>query len=81
MEDFGFEVDVLVDMVDFYEVEVFFWVGCGGVFVEWNRFIVQVIVMLFKKVGVKFVIFGCEESCIGDFVCCIGNEFMFEMMV
>lgn len=54
-----------------------FWVGCVGSFDDCVKKIIKVFVKLLNNVGVDFVVFGIEESCIGDFVKCVGNEFLF----
>lgn len=73
---------MMVEMVvEGWELEILFWVGCVGSFDSCVQKVIVAFCKIFNVVGVDFVILGNEESCIGDFVCCVGNEFFFQMQV
>jgi Fe-S oxidoreductase len=67
-------------MADAKDVEVLFWVGCGGALIERNQKVVRATAQLLQTAGVKFAILGREEKCTGDPARRIGNEFLFDML-
>lgn len=62
------------------EVEVLYWVGCGGSVDERMRKIPQAMVRIMNRAGVKFAVLGSEEQCTGDPMRRTGNEYHFDML-
>ncbi|HEV2360243.1 MAG TPA: (Fe-S)-binding protein, partial [Acidimicrobiales bacterium] len=61
------------------DVEYLFWVGCAGALDERARKVTQSIARLLHQAGVTFAILGPGESCTGDPVRRLGNEYLFQM--
>jgi Fe-S oxidoreductase len=56
------------------------WVGCAGAFDDRAVKVSQALVVLFKQAGVSFAILGPDETCCGDPMRRIGNEYLFQML-
>jgi Fe-S oxidoreductase/TM2 domain-containing membrane protein YozV len=77
-ESLDFEIPV-VDGTIPDDVEYLFWVGCAGALDERARKTTQSIARLLRQAGVSFAILGPAESCTGDPVRRLGNEYLFQM--
>jgi Fe-S oxidoreductase len=62
-------------------VEYLFWVGCAGAFDDRAVKVSQALVALLKQAEVGFAILGPDETCCGDPMRRIGNEYLFQMLV
>ncbi|MGO9582748.1 MAG: (Fe-S)-binding protein [Acidimicrobiales bacterium] len=60
------------------DVEYLFWVGCAGALDERARKTTQSIARLLHRAGVSFAVLGPAESCTGDPVRRLGNEYLFQ---
>jgi Fe-S oxidoreductase/TM2 domain-containing membrane protein YozV len=76
-ESLGFEVPVVNGTIP-DEVEYLFWVGCAGALDERARKTTQSIARLLHQAGVSFAVLGPAESCTGDPVRRLGNEYLFQ---
>jgi Fe-S oxidoreductase len=76
-ESLDFEVPV-VDGTIPGEVEYLFWVGCAGALDERARKTTQSVARLLHQAGVSFAVLGPAESCTGDPVRRLGNEYLFQ---
>ena len=74
----GLDVPLCRDGADF---EYLFWVGCAGATDPAAIKTTQAVAKLLAKAGVSFACLGVEESCTGDPVRRIGDEFMFQEQV
>jgi Fe-S oxidoreductase len=61
-------------------VEYLFWVGCAGAFDDRAVKVSQALVALLKEAEVSFAILGPDETCCGDPMRRIGNEYLFQML-
>ncbi len=77
-ESLDFEIPVVETTIP-EDVEYLFWVGCAGALDERARKTTQSIARLFHQAGVSFAILGPAESCTGDPVRRLGNEYLFQM--
>jgi Fe-S oxidoreductase len=77
-ESLDFEVPV-VDGTIPDDIEYLFWVGCAGALDERARKTTQSIARLLRQAGVSFAVLGPAESCTGDPVRRLGNEYLFQM--
>jgi len=76
-ENLDFEVPVIDGTIP-DDVEYLFWVGCAGALDERARKTTQSIARLLHQAGVSFAILGPAESCTGDPVRRLGNEYLFQ---
>ncbi len=60
--------------------EYLFWVGCAGAVDDRSVKISQAIVKILRHAGVTFSILGTDETCCGDPMRRIGNEYLFQML-
>jgi Fe-S oxidoreductase len=61
--------------------EYLFWVGCAGAFDDRAVKISRAVVRLLGTAGVSFSILGTAETCCGDPMRRIGNEYLLQMLV
>jgi Fe-S oxidoreductase len=61
------------------DAEYLFWVGCAGSYDERNVKVSVALARLLERAGVSFAILGTEESCCGDPVRRVGNEYLFQL--
>ncbi|NIQ39460.1 MAG: 4Fe-4S dicluster domain-containing protein [Proteobacteria bacterium] len=62
------------------QTDVLLWVGCYGAFHDRIRMIVASLAELFKRSGTDYAILGKEESCCGDPIRRVGNEYLFQSL-
>jgi Fe-S oxidoreductase/TM2 domain-containing membrane protein YozV len=74
----GFEVPVVSGVIG-DDVEYLFWVGCAGALDERARKTTRALSRLLHRAGVNFAVLGPAESCTGDPVRRLGNEYLFQM--
>lgn len=74
----GLEVPLCRDKREF---DFLFWVGCAGATDPGAVKTTRAVAMLLKKAGVSFACLGQEESCTGDSVRRVGDEFLFQEQV
>lgn len=74
----GLEVPLCRETENF---EYLFWVGCAGATDPGAIKTTRAVVRLLSKAGVSFACLGNEESCTGDPVRRIGDEFLFQEQV
>lgn len=60
--------------------EYLFWVGCAGAVDDRSIKVSQAIVKILRHAGVTFSILGTDETCCGDPMRRIGNEYLFQML-
>ncbi|MGA2527967.1 MAG: (Fe-S)-binding protein [Acidimicrobiales bacterium] len=77
-ESLDFEVPVVSGTIA-DDIEYLFWVGCAGALDERARKTTQSIARLLHLAGVSFAVLGPAESCTGDPVRRLGNEYLFQM--
>jgi Fe-S oxidoreductase len=77
-EGLDFEVPVVEGSIA-EDVEYLFWVGCAGALDERARKTTQSLARLLHRAGVSFAVLGPAESCTGDPVRRLGNEYLFQM--
>jgi Fe-S oxidoreductase len=61
------------------DAEYIFWVGCAGSYDERNIKVSRALARLLDRAGVSYAILGREESCTGDPVRRVGNEYLFQL--
>ncbi|HLH22612.1 MAG TPA: heterodisulfide reductase-related iron-sulfur binding cluster [Chloroflexota bacterium] len=61
------------------DAEYLFWVGCAGSYDERNVKVSIALARLLERAGVAFAILGTEETCCGDPVRRVGNEYLFQL--
>jgi Fe-S oxidoreductase len=61
------------------DAEYIFWVGCAGSYDERNVKVSLALARLLERAGVSYAILGREESCTGDPVRRVGNEYLYQM--
>jgi Fe-S oxidoreductase len=76
-ESLDFEVPVVEGTIP-GDVEYLFWVGCAGALDERARKTTQSVARLLHQAGVSFAVLGPAESCTGDPVRRLGNEYLFQ---
>ena len=59
------------------EVEWLYWVGCAGAYDPGNQSVTRSVITLLKASGVSFAIMGKAESCTGEPVKRLGDEYNF----
>jgi Fe-S oxidoreductase len=79
-EKLPFEVKQLGALDEGAEIDVLFWVGCMGSFDARNKKVVQGLAMVLEEAGLNWGILGPEETCTGDPVRRIGNEYLYQML-
>jgi len=72
-----FEVPVVTDTIP-ADIEYLYWVGCAGALDERARKGAQATARMLHRAGVSFAILGKKESCTGDPVRRLGNEYLFQ---
>ena len=72
-----FEVPVVTDTIP-DDIEYLYWVGCAGALDERARKGAQATARMLHRAGVSFAILGKKESCTGDPVRRLGNEYLFQ---
>ncbi len=72
-----FEVPVATDTIP-ADIEYLYWVGCAGALDERARKGAQATARMLHRAGVSFAILGKKESCTGDPVRRLGNEYLFQ---
>ena len=77
-EGLDFEVPVVAAEIG-DDVEYLFWVGCAGALDERARKTTQSVARLLHRAGVSFAVLGPAETCTGDPVRRLGNEYLFQM--
>lgn len=77
-EGLDFEVPVIDGEIG-DDVEYLFWVGCAGALDERARKTTQSVARLLHRAGVSFAVLGPAETCTGDPVRRLGNEYLFQM--
>ncbi len=56
-----------------------FWVGCAGSYDERNVKVSVALAQLLERAGLSFAVLGTEETCCGDPVRRVGNEYLFQL--
>jgi Fe-S oxidoreductase len=77
IESLDFEVPVITGTIP-DDVEYLYWVGCAGALDERARKGAQATARMLHRAGVSFGILGPKESCTGDPVRRLGNEYLFQ---
>ena len=60
--------------------EYLYWVGCAGAFDDRAVKVSEALVALLMQAGVSFAVLGPDETCCGDPMRRIGNEYLFQML-
>ncbi len=76
-EGLDFEVPVVSGTIP-DDVEYLYWVGCAGALDERARKGTQATARMLHQAGVTFAILGPKESCTGDPVRRLGNEYLYQ---
>ncbi len=76
-ESLDFEVPVITGTIP-DDIEYLYWVGCAGALDERARKGVQATARMLHRAGVTFGILGPRESCTGDPVRRLGNEYLYQ---
>ncbi len=76
-ENLDFEIPVITGTIP-DDVEYLYWVGCAGALDERARKGVQATARMLHRAGVTFGILGPKESCTGDPVRRLGNEYLYQ---
>ena len=77
LADLDFEVPVITGTIP-DDVEYLYWVGCAGALDERARKGTAATARMLHRAGVTFGILGPKESCTGDPVRRLGNEYLFQ---
>jgi len=77
IESLDFEVPVITGTIP-DDVEYLYWVGCAGALDERARKGAQATARMLHRAGVSFGILGPKESCTGDPVRRLGNEYLYQ---
>src|ERR1035438_7954700 len=77
IDGLDFEVPVITGTIP-DDVEYLYWVGCAGALDERARKGVQATARMLHRAGVNFGILGPKESCTGDPVRRLGNEYLYQ---
>jgi Fe-S oxidoreductase len=72
-----FEIPVITGTIP-DDIEYLYWVGCAGALDERARKGVQATARMLHRAGVTFGILGPKESCTGDPVRRLGNEYLYQ---
>ena len=75
--DIGFEIPVVDGPID-DGVEYLFWVGCAGALDERACGTTRAVARLLHRASVSFAVLGPAETCTGDPVRRLGNEYLFQ---
>lgn len=75
--DLDFEVPVITGEIP-DDVEYLYWVGCAGALDDRGRKATQATARMLHRAGVTFGILGPKESCTGDPVRRLGNEYLYQ---
>ena len=70
----------LVLMLDAFDHEYLYWVGCAGSFDDKNKKVTQAMAKLMQRAEIDFAILGPSENCTGDSARRSGNEYIFQML-
>ena len=76
-QSLDFEIPVVTGTIP-DDVEYLYWVGCAGALDERARKGVQATARMLHRAGVTFAILGPKESCTGDPVRRLGNEYLYQ---
>jgi Fe-S oxidoreductase len=76
-QSLDFEVPVITGAIP-DDIEYLYWVGCAGALDERARKGVQATARMLHRAGVTFGILGPKESCTGDPVRRLGNEYLYQ---
>ena len=76
-ESLDFEIPVVTGTIP-DDIEYLYWVGCAGALDERARKGVQATARMLHRAGVTFAILGPKESCTGDPVRRLGNEYLYQ---
>jgi Fe-S oxidoreductase len=76
-ETLDFEIPVITGTIP-DDVEYLYWVGCAGALDERAKKGVQATARMLHRAGVTFGILGPKESCTGDPVRRLGNEYLYQ---
>jgi Fe-S oxidoreductase len=76
-QSLDFEIPVITDTIP-DDIEYLYWVGCAGALDERARKGVQATARMLHRAGVSFGILGPKESCTGDPVRRLGNEYLYQ---
>lgn len=77
IDGLDFEVPVITGTIP-DDVEYLYWVGCAGALDERARKGAQATARMLHRAGVTFGILGPKESCTGDPVRRLGNEYLYQ---
>jgi Fe-S oxidoreductase len=77
IEALDFEVPVITGTIP-DDIEYLYWVGCAGALDERARKGAQATARMLHRAGVTFGILGPKESCTGDPVRRLGNEYLYQ---
>ncbi len=72
-----FEIPVITGTIP-DDIEYLYWVGCAGALDERARKGAQATARMLHRAGVTFAILGPKESCTGDPVRRLGNEYLYQ---
>jgi Fe-S oxidoreductase len=76
-QSLDFEIPVITGTIP-EDIEYLYWVGCAGALDERARKGVQATARMLHRAGVSFGILGPKESCTGDPVRRLGNEYLYQ---
>ncbi len=76
-QSLDFEIPVITGTIP-DDIEYLYWVGCAGALDERARKGVQATARMLHRAGVTFGILGPKESCTGDPVRRLGNEYLYQ---
>ncbi len=76
-QSLDFEIPVITGAIP-DDIEYLYWVGCAGALDERARKGVQATARMLHRAGVTFGILGPKESCTGDPVRRLGNEYLYQ---
>ncbi|MGO9057538.1 MAG: (Fe-S)-binding protein [Candidatus Binataceae bacterium] len=76
----GLDIPQMADLEDSTDIDVMYWVGCGGSYDERNQRVSRAFSSVMKKAGVRFAMLGKEEVCTGDPARRLGNEYLYATM-
>ncbi len=63
------------------DFEYLYYIGCAGSFDDRNKKVVDAVVQILQRAGVKFGILGKEEKCNGETARRMGNEYLAQQMM
>ena len=76
-QSLDFEIPIITGTIP-DDIEYLYWVGCAGALDERARKGVQATARMLHRAGVTFGILGPKESCTGDPVRRLGNEYLYQ---